>query len=94
MVHPLNIEINVDFNLKTKYAIDNVISADEKSSPIIYSVSNLEEDVSVKFSYSLTTAKFDNTTFVLANTFKICLKDDCKDKIETYNFLKAKDYKI
>ena len=94
MVHPLNIEINVDFNKKTKYAIDGIISADEKSSPIIYSVSNLEEDVSVKFSFSKVTTKFDDTTFVLANPFKVCLKDDCKDKIETYKFLKGKDYKI
>ena len=90
MVHPLNIEINVDFNKKEKYAINEVISADEKSSPIIYSFSNLEEDVSVKFSYSNVTTKFDDTTFTLTNPFKVCLKDDCKDKIETYKFLKGK----
>ena len=94
MVHPLNIEINVDFKIKTNYEIDRIISADEKSSPIIYSVSNLEEDVSVKFSYSKFTTMFDNTTFILENPFKVCLKDDCKDKIETYKFLKGKEYKI
>ena len=94
MVHPLNIEINVYFNKKAKYAIDGIISADQKSSPIIYSVSNLEEDISVKFSYSKVTTMFDDTKFILSNPFKVCLKDDCKDKIEIYKFLKGKDYKI
>ena len=94
MVYPLNIKIKVDFNKKEKYSIDGVISAYEKSSPIMYSISNLEEDISVKFSYSKVTTKFDDKTFVLANPFKICLKDDCKDKIETYKFLKGNNYRI
>ena len=32
--------------------------------------------------------------FTLENPFKVCLKDDCKDKIETYKFLKGNKYKI
>ena len=94
MVHPLNIEIKVEFNKKEKYSIDGIISAYGKSSPIMYSISNLEEDISVKFSYSKVTTKFDDKTFVLANPFKVCLKDDCKDKIETYKFLKGNNYRI
>ena len=94
MIHPLNIEINVDFNKKSKYSINGVISSNEKSPPIIYSVSNLEEDVSVKFSYTKVTTKFDYTSFTLVNPFKVCLKEDCKDKIETYKFLKGKEYRI
>ena len=93
MVHPLNIEIKVDFNQKEKYAIDGVISAYEKSSPIIYSISNLEEDISVKFTF-LKVTKFGGKTLVLANPFKVCLKDDCKEKIQTFNFLKGNNYRI
>ena len=93
MVHPLNIEIKVDFNQKEKYAIDGVISAYEKSSPIIYSISNLEEDISVKFTF-LKVTKFGDKTLVLTNPFKVCLKDDCKDKIKTFTFLKGNNYRI
>ena len=93
MIHPLNIEIKVDFNQKEKYAIDGVISAYEKSSPIIYSISNLEEDISVKFTF-LRVTKFGDKTLVLANPFKVCLKDDCKDKIKTFTFLKGNNYRI
>jgi hypothetical protein len=94
MVHPLNIEIKADFNKKEKYLIDGVILADEKSSPIIYTISNLEEDISVKFSYAKVTTKFDDKSFTLSNPFKVCLKDDCKEKVETYKFLKGNNYKI
>ena len=94
MVHPLKIEINVDFNKNLKYGIEELISAQQKTPPIVYSVSNLEEDLSVKFSYIKVTTKFDNKTFTLQNPFKICLKNDCKEKIETYKFLKGNNYKI
>ena len=94
MVHPLNIEIKVDFNKKEKYLIDGVILADEKSSPIIYTISNLQEDISVKFSYTKVTTKFDDKSFTLSNPFKVCLKDDCKEKVEIYKFLKGNNYKI
>ena len=94
MIHPLNIEINIDFNKKEKYELNGVLVSNEKFPPIIYSLSNLVKDVSVNFSYEKEEIKFDDKSFTIKNPFKICLKDNCKDKIKTYKFLKGNNYKI
>ena len=94
MVHPLNIEINIDFNKKEKYELNGALVSNEKFPPIIYSLSNLEKDVSINFSYEKEEIKFDDKSFTIKNPFKICLKDDCKEKINTYKFLKGNNYKI
>ena len=65
MVHPLNLEINVDFNKKEKYEFDGSISALEKFPPLVYSFSNSEEDVLVKFNYKSNEIGFDNKLFTL-----------------------------
>ena len=94
MIHPLNIETKVDFNKQEKYGFEGSITSKEKCPPIVYSISNLDEDVLVKFTYAYYTVQFKDQSVSLANPFKVCLKDDCKDKIETYKFLKGKNYKI
>ena len=94
MIHPLNIETKVDFNKQEKHGFEGSITSKEKCPPIVYSISNLDEDVSVKFTYAYYTIKFKDQSVSLANPFKVCLKDDCEEKVKTYKFLKGKDYKI
>ena len=94
MIHPLNIETKVDFNKQEKYGFEGSITSKEKCPPIVYSISNLDEDVLVKFTYAYYTVQFKDQSVSLANPFKVCLKDDCEEKVKTYKFLKGKDYKI
>ena len=94
MIHPLNIETKVDFNEQEKYGFDGGITSKEKCPPLIYSISNLDEDILVKFTYAYYTIKFEDQSISLANPFKVCLKDDCEEKVKTYKFLKGNDYKI
>ena len=94
MIHPLNIETKVDFNKQEKYGFEGSITSKEKCPPITFSISNLNEDVLVKFTYSYYTIVFKDKSVSLANPFKVCLKDDCQENVKTYKFLKGNNYKI
>ena len=95
MVHPLNIEINVDFNIQEKYGIyDGIITADGYSPPIIYSISNLRKNVSVDFYCKSRTIDIDDKYVDLKNPFMVCLKNDCEYEPYRYKFVKGNKYKI
>lgn len=94
MIHPLNIETNVDLNRQKKYGFEGSTTSEEKCPPITYSISNLDEDTLVKFIYSHYIIRFVDKSISLGNPFKVCLKDDCEENVTTYKFLKGNDYKI
>lgn len=93
-IHPLDREINVDFEAG-KYELARLVNFDEEFPPIVFSVSNLNKDTEVHFSYSKNTMISKNDKkFYLKNPYEICFENICKKNIEDYKFLKNKNYKI
>ena len=92
-VHPLEraVPINLD---KQKVLIETVVLFGEKFPSLVYSISNLVADTEAKFISGTTTVTFDGKTFTPKNPFRICVENDCKDDIETYKFIKGKEYTI
>ena len=92
-VHPLEnaFPINLD---KVRVEINSVVWFDEKFPSLVYSISNLVKDTEAKFSYGNSIVTIEGQTFTLKNPFRICVENDCKDDIETYTFIKGKEYKI
>ena len=91
--HPIKNSIQADI-AKNKYEINKILNSDELLPPIVYSVSNLENDIEINFSYSKGLVIINGKEFILSNPFEICLENDCKTGITSYKFLKGKNYEI
>ena len=94
MIHPLNIEIKVDFDKQEKYGFDGNMTSWEDCPPLVYSISNLEEDVFVNFFYKNDSIRYQDRIVEIENPFKVCLKDDCQENVKNFKFRKGNDYKI
>lgn len=92
-IHDVNKEIDIDFK-QNSYGIDTLVNSDEQCSPIVYSVSNLEKDITAKFSYSSTMITLDDKQFTLSNPLTICNENDCQKDLKQYKFIKGQKYKI
>ena len=92
-VHPIKNTIQADL-AKKSYEIGNLLESDESTPPIVYSVSNLENDIEINFSYSKGTIIINGKKFILSNPFEICLGNDCKNDIQSYKFIKGNNYEI
>ena len=92
MVHPLSSEIPVDLTKKTEYK--GHAQSYEACTPLVYSVTNVTEDVKFKFEYVETKISIaGGDSFTLSNPFQVC-GDKCENNVKTYKFSKGKDYKI
>ena len=67
---------------------------DESIPPIVYSVSNLANNIEINFAYSKGTIIINGKKFILSNPFEICIENDCKNNIKSYKFLIGKNYEI
>ena len=94
MIHPLNIEIKLDFDKQEKYGFDGNMTSWEDCPPLVYSISNLEEDVFVNFFYKNDSIRYQDRIVEIENPFKVCLKDDCQENVKNFKFRKGNDYKI
>ena len=92
-VHPFKNKIQADITTKN-YDIDKIVESDESIPPIIYSVSNLANDIEINFSYSKGTIIINGKKFIFSNPFEICIENDCKNNIKSYKFLIGKNYEI
>ena len=92
-VHPIKNTIQADI-AKNKYEIGNLLESDESTPPIVYSVSNLENDTEINFAYSKGNVTINDKKFYLSNPFEVCLGNDCKKNIKSYKFLKGNNYEI
>ncbi len=93
-VHPLMNSIQTDIT-KNKYTISNILKSDESTPPIVYSVSNLENDTEIKLSYSSTSSITRNgKRYFLSNPYEVCKGTDCKTGVTSYKFLKGNNYEI
>ena len=90
-VHPLKNEIPVDLTKKTEYT--GLAESLDQCPPLVYSVSDLTEDIKFKFNFPLTQISLDGKTFTLSNPFQVC-GEKCEDDVKTYEFSKDKNYKI
>ena len=93
-VHPLKNSIQTDIT-KNTYKISNILKSDESTPPIVYSVSNLENDIEIKLSYSSTSSiTRDGKVYSLSNPYEVCMGTDCKTGVTSYTFLKGNNYEI
>ncbi len=60
---------------------------------LTFSINNLDRDVTVKFDYNPEIYYFFKT-YDLNNPFEVCIKNDCKNNITSYDFKKDNSYKI
>ena len=93
-VHPIKNTIQADL-AKKSYEIGNLLESDESTPPIVYSVSNLENDTEIKLSYSSTSSITRNgKRYFLSNPYEVCKGTDCKTGVTSYKFLKGNNYEI
>ena len=92
-IHPFDKEIPVDID-KQKFNFDEYVEFDEQFPPLVFSVSNVTENVTAKFIYWRNSVEIDGKYHMLKNPFRVCLEKDCKDDITEYTFIEGKDYKI
>ena len=92
-VHPFKNRIQADITQKN-YEIDEIVELNESIPPIIYSVSNLANDIEINFYYPKGNIIINDKKFIISNPFEICIENDCINNIKSYNFLKGKNYEI
>ena len=92
-IHPFDKEIPVDL-VKQKFTFDEYVEFDEQFPPLVFSVSNVTENVTAKFIYWRNSVEIDGKYHMLKNPFRVCLEKDCKDDITEYTFIEGKEYKI
>lgn len=90
-VHPLKKEIPVDLTKKTEFK--GLAQSYDECPPLIYSVSNITEDIKFKFNFEPTKVTIVDKTFILSNPFQVC-GGKCEGDVKTYKFSKGKNYKI
>lgn len=94
-INPLLNELNMDLN--TNYAIETPLIdtnyLDKKMSPLTYIIKKAIKTVKYEFKYNDNFEKFGEKIYV-PNPFKVCHKDNCKEDIESYKFIKGESYKI
>ena len=93
-IHPLEKEIPIKLDEIRKVRKNYMVGFDEKFPSLVYSISNLEEDIIINFSYGKSSVIIDGKRISLNNPFRICVENDCKDDIKSYEFIKEKDYKV
>ena len=91
MVHPLKNEIPVDLTKITEHK--GFGQAYETFPPLVYSVSNVTENVKFKFDFVNVKIPIGDKTFTLSNPFQVC-GEKCENDVKTYKFAKGKEYKI
>lgn len=90
-VHPLKNEIPVDLTKKTEYK--GLAQSYDNCPPLVYSVSNITEDIKFRFDFENTKVSIVDKSFTLSNPFQVC-GEKCQNDVKTYKFAKGKNYKI
>ena len=90
-VHPLKNEIPVDLTKKTEFK--GHAQSYDQCPPLVYSVSNVSEDIKFKFDFQTTKISIVDKTFTLSNPFQVC-GEKCENDVKTYKFSKGKKYTI
>ena len=60
---------------------------------LTFSINNLDRDVTVKFDYN-PEIKFFSQSYYFDNPFEVCIENNCKNNITSYDFKKGNSYKI
>ena len=60
---------------------------------LTFSIDNLDRDVTVKFDYNPEIDLFDKH-YIVDRPFEVCIKNECKVKVKSYDFKKGNSYKI
>ena len=92
-IYPLGKELYLDLTKKYEKPL-TVCTEQSYLKPLIFSVSNLNKDIKIKFEYKAT---YKNEKFEvndLSNPFKVCDAEKCEKNVNNYDFKKGKNYQI